>query len=257
VSASAFTDFLETPARQARVLDESAHRPWPLPRTSWVQGQTWEHLLFAHWRVPEASLREHVPGRLELDSLDGDHWLGITPFRVSGLRLRGTFPVPVLSSFLELNVRTYVTFEDKPGIWFFSLDAASSLAVEAARRTYRLPYHHANMGATRRGDRLDYSSARRTDGHRFSATYGPSGPAAPPSPGTLEHFLTERYCLYTEHEGGLYRAEIHHPPWPLQPAEADLRENTMPPPGIELEGEPLMHYAERQDVVIWRLERAD
>jgi uncharacterized protein len=206
--------------------------------------------------VSEEALRAHVPPKLALDSIDGEHWLGVTPFRVSGLRLRGTFPLPRLSSFLELNVRTYVTYEGKPGIWFFSLDAASRLAVEAARLTYALPYHHAAMRADRLGEAVDYASARRGDGHRFEGRYRPSGTVAPPDAGTLEHFLTERYCLYTTRNDELMRAEIHHPPWPLQPAEAEIRENTMPPPEIQLEGDPLLHFSERQDVVIWALERA-
>jgi uncharacterized protein YqjF (DUF2071 family) len=199
-------------------------------------------------------VREHVPAALGLDSFEGECWLGITPFGVTGLRLRGTFPVPVLSSFLELNVRTYVTYEHKPGIWFFSLDAASRLAVEAARRTYSLPYHHAVMRADRAGDGIDYSSRRTSGGHDFAGAYRPTGPAAPPRPGTLEHFLAERYCLYTTRGDELMRAEIHHPQWPLQPAEAELRENTMPPRDLQLEGEPLLHFSERQDVVIWPLE---
>ena len=194
-----------------------------------------------------------MPSELELDSFDRAHWLGITPFRVSGLRLRGTFPVPGLSSFPELNVRTYVTYEDKPGIWFFSLDAASRLAVEAARRTYALPYHHAAMRAHSLGEAIEYSSARRGDGHRFEGRYRPTGEASEPQAGTLEHFLTERYCLYTTRDGELFRAEIHHPPWLLQPADAEIRENTMPPPELELEGQPLLHFSERQDVVIWPL----
>jgi uncharacterized protein len=227
-----------------------------LPHRSWIQGQTWEALLFAHWRVPEDRIRAHVPDKLALDSFDGSCWLGITPFRVEGLRLRGTPPVPGLSSFLELNVRTYVTYDDKPGIWFFSLDAQSRLAVEAARRTYALPYHHASMRAHHLGEAVDYVSRRKKEDHRFDGRYRPTGAAAPPAAGTLEHFLTERYCLYAMRDGELFRAEIHHPPWPLRPADAELRENTMPPPGIELEGDPLLHFSERQDVVIWPLEPA-
>ena len=141
-ATSSVRDLLETPSRQAATLDVVDHRPWPVPRRSWIQGQTWDHLLFAHWRVAEAALREHVPEQLPLDSFDGSCWLGTTPFRVNGLRLRGTFPVPGLSSFLELNVRTYVTYDDKPGIWFFSLDTSSALAVDAARAFYKLPYFH-------------------------------------------------------------------------------------------------------------------
>jgi uncharacterized protein len=255
-ATSSFRDLFETPSRQTATLEVTDHRPWPLPRGSWLQGQTWDHLLFAHWRVREEALRALVPEELSLDAFDGSCWVGITPFRVSGLRLRGTFPIPGVSSFLELNVRTYVRFDDKPGIWFFSLDAESRLAVEAARLTYALPYHHASMRAQWLGQAVDYSSRRRDDGHSFDGRYRPAGAAAPPQAGTLEHFLTERYCLYTTRDGGLFRAEIHHPPWPLQPADAELRENTMVPPGVELEGGPLFHFSERQDVVIWSLEPA-
>jgi uncharacterized protein len=204
-----------------------------------------------HWRVPSDALRERLPDGLSLDTHDGDAWLGVTPFRVSGFRLRGLPPVPVLSSFPETNVRTYVSYDGKPGIWFFSLDAASPWAVEAARRTYHLPYHHARMSDERSGDRTEYRSERT--GAVLNVAYRPTGPAAPARPGSLDHFLTERYCLYTQHRGALERAEIHHRPWPLQPAEAELRENTMPP--VAVEDDPLLHYSERQDVVIWSLER--
>jgi uncharacterized protein YqjF (DUF2071 family) len=141
-----------------------------------------------------------------------------------------------------------VTYEERPGIWFFSLDADSSWAVEAARLTYRLPYHHARIGIRRRGGWIDYRSERL--GAELDVSYRGIGAA---ESGATEDFLTERYCLYTEHRGALHRAEIHHGPWPLQRAEAELRENTMSP--LALEGEPLVHYSARQDVVIWPLER--
>jgi uncharacterized protein YqjF (DUF2071 family) len=164
-------------------------------------------------------------------------------------------PLPYLSSFPELNVRTYVTLDGKAGIYFFSLDAASAVAVEAARRLYQLPYFRARMSADVRGDEVSYLSRRSEDRlATFRATYRATGVPEPPTPGSLEHFLTERYCLFTLHEGRPHWAEIHHPPWPLQTAEAEIAENTMPPDGIELRGEPLLHYSERQDVVIWGLE---
>jgi hypothetical protein len=231
------------------VLAETSHRPWPVPERSWLQAQTWERLCFLHWRVPESALRELLPDGLELDTYDGSAWLGITPFGIKGVRLRGTLPVPRLSDFLELIVRTYATHGGKAGVWFFSLDAESAIFVGLARRAYRLPYFHARMSWRTSAERTDYLCER--DDARFDAGYGPTGPAAPPKRGTLEYFLTERYCLYTEHEGRLYQAEIQHPPWPLQPAEAEVRENTMAP--VALDGEPLAHYAERQDVVIWPL----
>jgi uncharacterized protein len=245
---------LEAPARQASALADTAHRPWPLPERPWVMGQTWDDLLFAHFRVPAGKLRGLVSERLELQEHSGSAWLGVTPFIVTGLRARGLLPLPFASSFREVNVRTYVTREERPGIWFFSLDASSQLAVEAARRLYKLPYFRADISVRRRGDEILYDCSR-DDGRAFSAAYRPDGDVFHPEPGSLEHFLTERYCLYTEDEGGLYRADIHHRPWPLQPAKASIELNTMSPVKLPAD-DPLVHFSARQDVVIWPLEDA-
>lgn len=167
--------FLETPARQAATLREREHRPWPLPEGGWMQGQTWEQLLFAHWRVPIEALRAHRPAELEVDTFDGDAYVGITPFRVTGLRLRGLPPVPLLSSFLEVNCRTYVSLAgERAGIWFFSLHASSQLAVEGARRLYKLPYFRAAMSGPPR-----FSSIRTEGGEDrvLEASYRPAGEA--------------------------------------------------------------------------------
>ena len=252
-------ELVRAPLRQGDSLEVVAHRPWPLPAGRWLMGQTWADLLFAHWRVPEAALRGLVPDDLEIDSFGGDAWVGITPLRVTGLRLRGTFPIPGLSSFPELNVRTYVRHDGRHGVFFLSLDAASGPAVAAARRFYRLPYFRARMSMQRRGARIVFSSDRSEPGsfpRTFRAAYGRSGTVFQAEPGTLEHFLTERYCLYTWESRCLYRAEIHHPPWQLQAATVDIGENTMAPRPIELEPEPeAVHFAHRQDVVVWPLER--
>jgi hypothetical protein len=217
-------------------------------------GQTWDDLLFVHYSVPVERLRPLVPGGLELQEHSGSGWLGVTPFVVTGLRARGLLPLPFASSFRELNVRTYVTRDEKPGIWFFSLDASSRLAVEAARRLYRLPYFEADISLRRRGEQILYDCSR-DDGKAFSAAYRPNGDVFGAEPGSLEHFLTERYCLYAEHGEALYRADIHHRPWPLQPAETQIELNTMPPVKVS-EGDPLVHYSARQDVVIWPLDPA-
>jgi uncharacterized protein YqjF (DUF2071 family) len=246
---------LEAPVRQASALGETQHRSWPVPKRPWVMGQTWDDLLFSHYRVPAATLRTLVPEGLEVQEHSGSGWLGVTPFVIAGLRARGLLPLPYASSFRELNVRTYVTRDEKPGIWFFSLDASSRLAVEAARRLYRLPYFHAEISMRRRGDEILYDCSR-DDGKAFSATYAADGDVFNAEPGTLEHFLTERYCLYAEHEGELYRAEIHHRRWPLQRAQAQIELNTMPPFKLEPIEQPFFYYSKRQDVVIWPLERA-
>jgi uncharacterized protein YqjF (DUF2071 family) len=249
-------EYVTGPAQQAATLRETAHRPWPLPDGPWLMAQTWESLLFAHWQVAYEELRPLLPADLELDSFDGSCWLGITPFVLRNLRLRGTLPLPRVSSFPALAVRTYATAGGKPGIWFFSLDAGSPVAVEGARRLYRLPYHRARMRAEREGASVRYSSARSERGGDpvvFNAGYRPEGDVFRAAPGTLEEFLAERYCLYAADGEQVCRAEIHHLPWPLQPARAEIELNTMAPDGVRLEGEPLLHFAARQDVLVWPL----
>jgi uncharacterized protein YqjF (DUF2071 family) len=224
-------------------------------------GQTWVDLLFAHWRMPEEELRRVVPPQLPLDIHDGSAWLGITPFCVQGLRLRATLPPPLLSSFPELNVRTYVSVEGKPGIYFLSLDADSRAAVLAARRTYRLPYFRSRIRVERGEEGVAWDLSRISDDGPpayFVGHYGSQGDELPVRDGSLERWLAERYCLYTlDQEGRVQRGEIHHPPWPLHEGWAEIETNTMTMPlGIELAGEPLLHYSPRQDVVIWPLRSA-
>jgi uncharacterized protein YqjF (DUF2071 family) len=224
-----------------------------VPARRWLQGQTWRDLLFAHWPVPSEVLRGVVPPALPIDTWEGDGWIAVTPFAVTGLRLRGTLPPPVLSQFPETNVRTYTTVDGRPGIYFFSLDAANALAVAAARATYRLPYFRARMAVERSGGEIRYRSTRVGSTALLRARYRPTGAVFRARPGTLEHFLIERYCLYTADGEHVRRADIHHPPWDLQAAEGELAENTMAAAaGISLGArEPLLHYAQRQDVVIW------
>jgi uncharacterized protein len=238
--------------RQASSVEETEHRPWPLPSEPWVMGQTWDDLLFAHWRVDAPAVRDLVPDGLAIDEYDGSAWLGVTPFELNGLRARGMYALPFVSSFRELNVRTYVTQDGKSGIWFLSLDASSQVAVEVARRVYKLPYFPARITLERRGGRIVYECVRN-ERKAFSASYRGVGAPAPPQAGSLEQFLAERYCLYAQERGRLYRAEIHHRPWPLQSAEAEIDLNTMPPDEIALAGDPVLHFSARQDVVIWPL----
>jgi uncharacterized protein YqjF (DUF2071 family) len=247
--------------RQEEVLKETAHRPWPLPEESWFMGQIWLDLLFAHWPLPPEALESAVPSQLPLDTYDGSAWLGVTPFCVRGLRLRGTAPVPSLSTFAELNVRTYVTVGGKPGIYFLSLDAASWAAVQAARRSYRLPYFRSRIATSASGDVFRFEATRVSgDGEpaAFAASYGPAGERLPQRDGSLERWLTERYCLYTlDERRQVLRGEIHHPPWPLRQAWAEIDANTMTAPyGIELPGEPLLHFSARQDVALWPIRLA-
>jgi uncharacterized protein YqjF (DUF2071 family) len=218
--------------------------------------QSWYDLLFAHWPVDAAMLRPHIPAKLEIDTFDGRAWLGIVPFSMTGVRLRWTPPLPWLSAFPELNVRTYVTAQRKPGVWFFSLDAASALAVAAARLSFHLPYFRARMKCREAGW-IEYQSHRSHKGApqaEFQARYRGAGESFEPPRGTLAHFLTERYCLYSAvSPQRIYRGEIHHPPWRLQSGEALLTRNSMAEAAsLRVPAElPLLHFAKRQDMVAW------
>jgi uncharacterized protein YqjF (DUF2071 family) len=223
--------------------------------------QSWHDLLFAHWPIQPATLRAALPSGLELDTFEGRAWLGVVPFRMSGVRLRWSPPLPGLSAFPELNVRTYARIGDRPGVFFFSLDARSALAVAIARAWFHLPYFRARMSCVQDGETVRYAHARtdaRAAGGALDVAYRPSGEVFLARAGTLEHWLTERYCLYAaEPDGRVWRADIHHRPWPLQPAEATFERNTVArAQGFELPpAEPLLHFARRQDTLVWRPKR--
>jgi hypothetical protein len=237
------------------IYEQFEHRPFPLPEGPWMMYQSWRELLFAHWSVPVSVLRPLIPPVLDLDVFEGRAWIGLTPFRMVDLRPRFFPAAPGVSEFPELNCRTYVTLGGKPGIYFFSLDAGSRLAVLGARLGFRLPYFFADMGIRITDGWIDYHSRRRDDsGADFVGRYRPIGPAMRAEAGTLEYFLAERYALYTVlRNGGVLRGDIHHGPWLLQRAEAEIDRNTVPESrGIQLPPvPPLLHYAARQDTLVW------
>ena len=238
-------------------MDRTAHRPWPLPHRPWIMAQSWHDLLFAHWPIDSALLRPHIPTALQIDAFDAQGWIAVVPFRMSGVRLRATPALPWFSAFPELNVRTYVVADGKPGVWFFSLDAQNPVAVAAARAWFHLPYFRARMKCEDHNGSIHYSSQRTHPGAppgALQVNYLPVAEIFEASPGTLEHFLTERYCLYAaDSRGRISRGEIHHQPWQLQIAEAQFQQNSM----IECAGiplpwqNPLLHFARRQDVIAW------
>jgi hypothetical protein len=238
-------------------LQHQSHRPWPIPSRPWLLRQTWHDLLFLHWAVPAETLRPLLPGALQVDEFAGSAWVAVTPFWMSEIGFRNWPSPAALSRFDELNVRTYVSFGGRSGVWFFSLDAGSRLGVWGARWLYRLPYVHARMQHQLLGEEVLYHS-ERNPGIGFRARYGPIGPVTPSCPGSLEHWLTERYCLYAPRpSGGLYRADIHHAPWPLQAAAATIDRNEMLAlHGIPASGPPrLLHFSRRLEVIVWSPER--
>jgi uncharacterized protein len=234
-----------------------------MPGGPWALFMSWHDLLFMHWRVPAGVLRPLVPPALDLDTFDGSAWLSITPFRMSGVRPRFLPSVSHLSNFPELNVRTYVTAGGRPGIWFFSLDAHNRVAVRLARATFSLPYYDARMSSRAAGEEVRYESVRThrgARGARFAGRYWPVGDPFNARPGTLEHFLTERYCLYSASgRGNVYRGEIHHHPWPLRGAEIEVESLAMTEQiGVVLPRTgPLLHFSSRLDVLAWPPRRID
>jgi len=225
-----------------------------------IMHQDWGKLLFIHWRIDEKLLRPLIPPRLQIDTYHGSAWIAIAPFTMWNISALPPFlpPVPGLSSAHELNVRTYVYLDDVPGVWFFSLDCNSSAAVFGARMLYHLPYYNADIELTEDAGAIDYSLARTDDPPaEFSASWQVGKPLPPSEPGSLEFFLTERYCLFSEHDDKIYQARIHHRPWPLRAAELISLESTM----IESHGlptpkeDPHLHYCEELSVDIWPLRR--
>jgi uncharacterized protein len=218
--------------------------------------QSWGKLLFIHWRVDAEQLRPLLPEKLEIDTFDGSAWIAVVPFTMWDTRALFLPPVPGFNAMHELNVRTYVHFDGEPGVWFFSLDCNSAAAVFGARKFYFLPYYNADIELRQEQQTIDYTLARTEDPPAEFGAVWTIGERLPTSePGSLEFFLTERYCLYSERHGTLYRARIHHDPWPLQKAQISRLNSTM----IESlglatpAGDPLLYYAEEINVDIWPL----
>jgi len=226
--------------------------------------QSWGKLLFMHWRITTAELRPLIPAELEIDTFDGCAWIAIVPFTMWDTRALPPYipAVPGLSAMHELNVRSYVHHDGVPGVWFFSLDCNSKAAVLGARTFFHLPYYNADIELKQEDDRIDYSLKRRDEpAAEFHGRWsiGEPFPVSQVSqPDSLEFFLTERYCLYSQQSSKLYRGRIYHRPWPLQKATLSSFTSTM----IESlglttpAGEPLLHYAEELTVDIWALQKA-
>ncbi|MCP5468292.1 MAG: DUF2071 domain-containing protein [Deltaproteobacteria bacterium] len=242
-------------------LQKTEHRPWPLPKGNWLMQQTWSELLFAHWPFPPETIRQLIPQELELDTFDQQAWIGVVPFQMSHIRHRLLPPIPGTTTFPELNVRTYVKTQGKPGVWFFSLDATNSLAIWAARRFFYLPYFKAFMRIQKDSQNwIQYLSRRedkRSKTAAFKGRYQPASKIFFAEKDSIEHWLTERYCLYSQdNQGKIYRGEIQHWPWPLQRAQAVFENFDMLSfLGLKLPPQkPLLHYADYIDVVVWKPE---
>jgi uncharacterized protein YqjF (DUF2071 family) len=222
--------------------------------------QYWGKLLFLHWPIPVEAIRPLIPARLEIDTFENQAWISLAPFTMWGIRPPFFPPLPLMSRSHELNVRTYVYLDGVPGVWFFSLDASSPVAVWGARTAFSLPYFRARMRLQQEGQTIHFRSERKhPDKPRaeFEAVWTLGGALPPAKVGSLDFFLVERYCLYAEHRGQLYRAQIHHRPWPLRQATVSTLHSTM----MECHGlptpsdAPLLHgQGEPLRVEVWPLQ---
>jgi uncharacterized protein YqjF (DUF2071 family) len=262
---------------EGNILAAVDHRPFPLPDRPWTMTQRWNDLLFAHWPIAADKMAALLPEGLEVDTLDGNAWAGVVPFWMDRVRVRvpgtadSSFAIPLTESFPELNLRTYVRSRrtGRAGVFFFSLDAASPLAVAGARTLFHLPYFLANMTRTTSADGTVRYKSRRlltSEDAAFQATYRPlasqpaqaagalEGPARS-VPGTLQHFLTERYCLFTTFRSRILVGDIHHLPWQLEPAEAEIRTSRLPRAhGLVLPAcPPVLHFSKALEVYVWAL----
>lgn len=243
-------------------LIRTSHQPRPLPAGRWAMTQRWNDLLYAHWPIPEAKIAALLPEGLQVDTFQGSAWLGVVPFWLDRIKFRGLPTLPGIRRFPDLNMRTYVRDEHTrtPGVYFFSLDASSLLAVGVARTFFHLPYHWAEMRLEQKSEReFSFYSRRRlcTEQVLFKARYrglGPTRKLAECRTGTLEHFLMERHCLFSRNLAGqTVQANLHSITWPLEEAEAEIECNDLATSiGIQLPNqEPVLHYSRRLAVYIW------
>ncbi|MGC4001779.1 MAG: DUF2071 domain-containing protein [Pirellulales bacterium] len=237
-------------------LAQLDHRPYPLPAARWTWRQNWHDLLFAHYPIPAPALRPLVHAGLTVQEFGGTSWIGVVPFRMTGVMRRSLPDVPWLSAFPELNLRIYVERDGIPGVWFLSLDATNALAVWAARRWFHLPYHRATIDFTRADEAFRFRLKRCWSAAplTFAADYRPHGEPFTAQPGTLERFLVERYCLYAASpRGDLFRCDVHHHPWPLRRAEGNVHPDALlRPHGILIDTTaPHLLFSSGVDVVVW------
>ncbi|MEH7125174.1 DUF2071 domain-containing protein [Bacillus sp. JJ1532] len=223
--------------------------------------QTWRDLLFIHWPIPSEKLRKHIPASLEIDTFNGSAWLGIIVFVMDGIYPRGLPNISILPKFQEINVRTYVKCNGKSGIYFLSLDVCDWASYTIAKRWLRLPYQSAQISIEKKGQNFHYKSIRKRKTKyeiTIDGTYKPLEEVYLPKEGTLDHFLTERYCFFSSNNGiHTYCLEIHHQPWQLQKTEIEIYKNTLFTPfNIDVNKvTPISHFSKGTDSLIWNIKK--
>lgn len=240
------------------LIEHTDHRSWPIPSQKWIMRQGWHELLFVHWPVPVETVRPWVPAELEIDTFDGHAWVAVCSLLMDGIYVRGLPFISLFATFPEINVRTYVTYRGRPGVYFLSLDASNWLALTLARPWYHLNYYYANISVQKEEKYSVYRSIRKdrkTASAAFYAKYISTSDVYYAEKDTLDHWLMERYCLYSfDSRNNIYCAEVHHRPWPLQKADVEIRENTMTEEfHIRLDRKPVIHYSKGVDSQVWNI----
>ncbi|MCQ6276307.1 DUF2071 domain-containing protein [Bacillus sp. V3B] len=243
------------------IMRDIAHRPWPLPSKNWIMRQNWGHFLFVHWPIPLELLRPHIPSTLEIDTYNRSAWLGVVVFVMEGIYPRGLPPISLTPTFPEINVRTYVQYDGKPGVFFMSLDVGDWASYTIAKRWYHLPYQPADISFQKEEQTFHCQSIRKRSTNppiAFQAKYTPISEVYFPKEGTLDHWLTERYCLFSSNNGSdIFCGEIHHRPWPLQKVEAEISRNTLLTP-FKIDGtkvQPIYHFSKGVDAFFWNIKK--
>jgi uncharacterized protein len=236
---------------------DDSHRLWSLPPLPWLMKQNWNDLLFAHYPIKLDLLRKLVPDMLPLDSYNGMGWIGIVSFQMTGVRLRGLPPIPGTNTFPQVNVRTYINLDGKPGVYFLSLDATNRLVASVARKFLNLPYYYADIKIKHNVSGFVINSKKRSDNQAgLVCSYRAISETYYAPKGTFDEWMAERYCFYTLNKKGLpLRCDILHQPWLLQHAEAEMSHNTLlTKQGIQVEKEwPVFHFSKGLEVRAWPL----
>jgi len=239
---------------------EGEHLPFPMPKRPFAISQQWRDLTFMHWKVDPKRLQPHLPEGLEIDLFEGEAYVGVIPFIMKNVRPRRLPTVPGISTFAEFNVRTYVVKNGQAGVFFLTLDAKSLITCIHAPRAYGLAYRYAKAKVKRNGDALQWQSRRSSDGAELRGTSKAKGPMQSAKAGSLEHFLFERYCLYTEYNGCLRRAYVYHQPWRFQEGDMTLEANSLLASydlGLDVHAPDLVHISKGLPVKTWPIEVAE
>lgn len=236
---------------------ETAHRPIPLPPNNWIMRQSWRNALFLHWPVHPNQLQPLLPSSVVIDTYEGSAWIGIVAFWMKGIYFRGIPFLSVIPPFAEMNVRTYVRYNGKPGVFFITLDVGDWASLNIAKKWYRLPYHTADVQIQQTGSVISYTNARKYEPVFFEGSCTPASEVFFPKEGTLDHFLTEKYCFYTtKNKQDLYHGDIHHQPWPLQKAEIEIGRNTLLSTlNIRADERPIAHFSKGVDSLMWNVKK--